>query len=218
VEWRLLEGLTETDRSRVLASAQRLSFAAGETVFTEGEPGSSLLLIESGHVAVRVATATGEVATLTVLAPGDAFGEMALLRRSSRRTATAVALETTVALALERSAFARLRAEQPSVERLLVAVLAARVNRLSAHLVEALYLPVDKRLLRRLVELCRVYGGPGATRVVIPLTQEDLAGLAGTTRPTVNSVLRSLQDAGTVSLSRGRVEVRDVAALMAACR
>lgn len=201
---------------RILDSSRRLSFGAGETVFAEGQPGTALHLLESGHVAIRVATTTGEVATLTVVAPGEAFGEMALLRRSARRTATAVALDRVTTLALESNVFAKLRVDHPSVERLLVAVLAARVNRLSGHLVEALYLPVDQRLLRRLVELCRVYGVPGKTRVVIPLTQEDLAGLAGTTRPTVNGVLRGLQDAGTIALGRGRVEVLDVAALNAA--
>ena len=216
VEWRLLSGVPEADAQRVLTSSRRSSYAAGQTIFAEGEPGTALHLLESGHVAIRVATATGEVATLTVVAPGEAFGEMALLRRTSLRTATAVALDPVTTLALESSVFARLRAEYPSVERLLVAVLAARVSRLSGHLVDALYLPVDKRLVRRLLELCRVYGDPGATRVVIPLTQEDLAGLAGTTRPTVNALLRSLQDSGTIALSRGKVEVLDLAALTAA--
>jgi CRP-like cAMP-binding protein len=47
------------------------------------------------------------------------------------------------------------------------------------------------------------------------LTQEDLAGLTGTTRPTVNALLRSLQDSGLIALSRGRVEILDVALLAA---
>jgi CRP-like cAMP-binding protein len=215
MEWRLLSGVPEADVQRVLASSRRSSYQPGETVFAEGEPGTALHLLESGHVAIRVGTATGEVATLTVAAPGDAFGEMALLRRSSLRTATAVALDSVTTLAVESAVFARLRAEHPSVERLLVAILAARVSRLSGHLVDALYLPVDKRLVRRLLELSRVYAEPGTRRVVIPLTQEDLAGLTGTTRPTVNALLRSLQDSGLIALSRGRVEILDVALLAA---
>jgi len=106
-------------------------------------------------------------------------------------------------------------AEHPTVERLLVGILAARVNRLTTHLVDSLSLPVDQRVVRRLVEVCRVYAAPDATAVVVPLTQEDLAGLAGTTRPTVNTVLRRLAGDGVVSLSRGRIEVHDLARLTA---
>jgi CRP-like cAMP-binding protein len=142
---------------------------------------------------------------------------MALLRRSSTRTATAVALEAVTTLSLEQEAFDRLCAEQPSVERLLVGVLASRVERLSRHLNEALYLSVDKRIMRRLIELSRVYG-TGAAAVTVPLTQEDLAGLAGTTRPTVNLLLRKLQQDGVVALSRGRIDILNPTALDRAAR
>lgn len=213
MHWRLLSGLSDEDQASVLDAARRHEYATGDRVFDEGAVGTSLHLLESGRVAVRVTTPDGDVATLTIVGPGDAFGEMALLRRSSTRSATAVALEPVTTLSLERAAFVRLCTEQPTVEGLLVGLLAARVERLSGHLVEALYLPADKRIVRRLVELCKVYGSPGDTRVVLRLRQEDLAGLAGTRRPTVNTVLGRLQDMGAVALSRGRVEVLDVAAL-----
>jgi CRP/FNR family transcriptional regulator, cyclic AMP receptor protein len=226
VQWRLLSGLPEADAQRVIESARRHHFDKGEVLVHEGDPGTSLYLLEEGRVAVRVATSGGEVATLAVVSAGEAFGEMALLRRSATRTASVVALEKVTALTLERDTFVRLCNEYPKVERLLVALLAGRVERLSNHLVEALYLPADKRVLRRLLELCRVYGsnGTGGTSgtsgggVIVPLTQEDLAGLAGTTRPTVNLVLRALQEAGVLALSRGRVEVLDQRALELASR
>jgi CRP/FNR family transcriptional regulator, cyclic AMP receptor protein len=211
--WRLLSGLSPADRLRVLESARPCTFAAGETVFAAGEQGTSLHLIESGRVAIRIVTPDGEQATLTIAGPGDAIGEMALLRRSSIRSAAAIAWEPTRTLALERDAFRRLCQRHPDVQRLLIGVLAERVERLSVHLVEALYMSVDKRIVHRLLELCRVYQTPGARTVVVPLRQEDLAGLAGTTRPSVNTLLRRLEDEGTVALSRGRVEVLDTAAL-----
>jgi CRP/FNR family transcriptional regulator, cyclic AMP receptor protein len=213
VEWKLLAGIPDGDQQRVLESARRRRFDKGDVLFHEGDPGSSLYLLESGRVAIRITTPSGELTTLTVVGPGGAFGEMALLRRSGTRSATAVALEEVSALLLEREVFLRLCVDYPLVERLLVALLAARVERLSVHLMEALYLGVEKRVLRRLLELCRVYGTPGASTVVLPLTQQDLAGLAGTTRPTVNTQLRQLQQVGTVALSRGRIEVIDVGAL-----
>jgi CRP/FNR family transcriptional regulator, cyclic AMP receptor protein len=221
VQWRLLSGLPEPDQQRVLETARRHHFGKGQVLFHEGDPGTSLYLLESGRVAVRIATPDGAAATLAVVSAGEAFGEMALLRRSATRTATAVAPEEVSAFSLEREAFVRLCTEHPKVERLLVGLLASRVERLSNHLAEALYLSADKRVLRRLHELCAVYRTPGAAGtagIVVQLTQEDLAGLAGTTRPTVNTVLRRMQDAGVVLLSRGQVEVLDEGALQAAGR
>jgi CRP/FNR family transcriptional regulator, cyclic AMP receptor protein len=53
---------------------------------------------------------------------------------------------------------------------------------------------------------------------VIPLTQEDLATMAGTTRPTVNRILREVEMAGVIRLSRARVEIVDQAGLARTAR
>ena len=217
MEWRLLSGLTEAEVQRVLARTRQADFRRDQVIFTAGDKGSTLHLLEAGHVALRVPTLSGEPVTLTIVAPGDAFGELALLRRSSVRSASAVALDEVRTRVLTAEAFHALVAEHPAVERLLVGILAARVNRLTTHLVDSLSLPVDQRVVRRLVEVCRVYAEPQATSVVVALTQEDLAGLAGTTRPTVNAILRRLADGGLVSLGRGRIEVPDLPRLAASC-
>jgi len=66
-------------------------------------------------------------------------------------------------------------------------------------------------VLRRLLELVSVYGGREPT--VVPLTQEDLAGLAGTSRATVNRVLREEEKRGALALGRGRTTILDPEAL-----
>jgi CRP-like cAMP-binding protein len=96
-----------------------------------------------------------------------------------------------------------MREAQPSLSEVLIRLLADRVRRSEARLLEALYVPADVRLLRRVLQLDEVYGD------VIPLTQEDLAGLAGTTRATVNRVLRREEKSGTLSLGRSRLTVLD---------
>jgi CRP-like cAMP-binding protein len=80
------------------------------------------------------------------------------------------------------------------------------VRRQNELLLEALYVPVERRVLRRLAELSALYA---ARDYVIPLTQEQLAEMAGTSRATVNRVLREEQKRGTVELRRGRTVVLD---------
>ena len=142
-------------------------------------------------------------------------------RRSSNasavRTASAVALETVEVRSLHRRQFYELRETYPSVNRLLVELLAAQVRRLSAHLLDALYLPVEQRVVRRLRDLAELYDG-GTSPIVIPLRQDDLATMAGTTRPTANRVLRQLERDEVIALRRGQVHVLETDALTARAR
>jgi CRP/FNR family cyclic AMP-dependent transcriptional regulator len=188
-------------------SGRRRKFGRGEIVFHEGDPGDSLHRVTTGRFAARVTTPLGDVATFAVHAPGEVFGLLAVIHPDARRTATVIALQPSETFAIPRSAFVRLRATYPgvasAVEQLLVEMLTASSNRL----VEALYTPVHLRVRARLRDLARIYGSGGDEPITIPLSQEDLAGLAGTTRETVNRVLQDEQERGTVTLARRRITI-----------
>jgi CRP-like cAMP-binding protein len=212
MQWALLQPLSDEERREVLQLAHRRRFKRGEVVFHEGDPGDTLQLIERGHVAMRVTTPMGDVATLNVMGPGGSFGDLALVGELGVRNSTVVALDAVEVLALHRNDFGDLRRRHRSFDEVLVVALANDVRRLSARLAEAHFLPVETRVYRRLVDLTEVFAN-GDETIVIPLTQEDLASLAGTTRPTVNVTLRSAQDDGVLRISRGRMEVLDEAML-----
>jgi len=207
----LLEGAPQ-EAGELLARARRRRFSAGEVVFHAGDPADTMHLVRSGRFAVRIVTEFGDVATLNVVGPGSAFGELALLTPGAPRSATVAALEDGETLSVHEIDFKRLRAQRPETDSLLIGVLAARVRQLSEALVEALYLPADTRVRRRLLDAVAAYGPvePGA---VVPLTQEELASMAGTSRATVNRVLREEQEHGSVELGRGRTTLVDPAAL-----
>jgi CRP-like cAMP-binding protein len=200
----LLAGFPEDDVQRLIAIARRRRFDRNEVVFHRDDPGDSLHLIAKGRFAIRIMTPLGDTATIAVRGPGESFGEMALVGDSPRRTATVVALEEAETYAVYKDDFHRLRAEHSSIDEVLFAFLVGEVRMLNERLLEALYISADRRILRRLHDL--VQDVPGAE---IPLTQEELAELAGTTRSTVNRVLRDEERRGTVALSRGRTRVLD---------
>jgi CRP/FNR family transcriptional regulator, cyclic AMP receptor protein len=207
----LFEGATEQEAARLLERARRRSFDSGEVVFHAGDPADTLHLIQRGRFAVRVTTEFGDIATLNVLGPGDFFGELALLSPRAPRSATVVALESAETLSVHELDFGRLRSERPETADVLIAILAEQVRRLSTHLAEALYVPADTRVRRRLLEMTEIYRD--GEEVTVPLTQEELASLAGTSRATVNRVLREEEEFGTLALARGRTRVTDAAGL-----
>jgi CRP-like cAMP-binding protein len=209
MRWPLLEGVAEADVRRLVEVARRRRFARNEVVFHRDDPGDSLHLIERGRFAIRNMTPLGDTVTIAVRGPGDSFGEMALIGASPRRSATVVALEQAETLAVYKDDFEQLRREHRSIDELLFVFLVGEVRMLNERLLEALYLPVERRVLRRLRELSEPAGEDGGEPVEIPLTQEELAELAGTTRATINRILREEEKRGTVALRRGRTVVLD---------
>jgi CRP-like cAMP-binding protein len=212
VEFDLL-GLEDPVRREVLAVAAWRRYDRGVVLFHEGEAGGSLYVLMRGRVAVRVTTPDGDTATLNVIGPGAAFGELSLLEPAMMRTATVQAVEPVQTLVLRQADFERLRRSYPSVDRLLVDYLAAQVRRLSERLTEALCFEARTRVLRRLLDLDSVFdSGP------VPVTQEEISTMAGTTRPTVNRVMQDLAETGIIELRRGRFIVVDSTALARAAR
>ncbi|HEV2591258.1 MAG TPA: Crp/Fnr family transcriptional regulator [Gaiellaceae bacterium] len=208
MDWNLFAGVPESDVREVLKYARRRNFGRGEVVFHQHDPADSLHLIVRGRFAFRTMTPVGDVVTLGVRGPAESFGEMAVVDEQGKRSATVAALEPAETLAVFRDDFSALRRTCQSIDQMLIAFLVNEVRTLNDRLLEALFVPVERRVRRRLVELATVYAGGDGT-AIIPLTQEVVAELSGARRATVNQVLRQEQERGTVELGRGRIRVTD---------
>jgi CRP/FNR family cyclic AMP-dependent transcriptional regulator len=213
MEWPLLAGLPVDDVRRLLEIARRRTFARGEVVFHRDDPADSLHLVVRGRFGARVLTPLGDNVLVDVVGPGQSFGELALLHAAARRSATVEALEAGETRSVFRDDFSSLQRAHPGVKDVLLRLLAEQLRRSTDRLVEAHYVDAETRVRRRLVELSSTYEGG-----VVPLTQEDVAAMAGTSRATVNRVLREEQKLGAVMLARGRTTILDVDALERRCR
>ena len=212
MEWPLFADVPAEDVRRLLSIARRRTYRKGEVVFHRDDLAESLHLVVRGRFAVRITTSLGESALLDLLGPGDAFGELALLLPDARRSATMEALEEGETRSVFRDDFARLQVEHPGVKDVLLRLLAQQLARASDRLVEAHYTDAESRVRRRLCELGERYA-TGEGEAVVPLTQEDLADMAGTSRATVNRVLRDEERRDIVELARGRIRIRDLEGL-----
>jgi CRP/FNR family transcriptional regulator, cyclic AMP receptor protein len=203
----LFHGLDGAVVDEVLAGARRRTFARGDVVFHEGDPGDSVQVIARGHFALRLVTPRGDVCMTRVFGPGDMFGRVALGTIEAVREATVISLDDSETFELFRRQLDELRAAHPSVNDALIAMAGLDLRRVSIALLEALYLDADRRVRRRLLELSEQFGGG------IPLTQEDIAALAGTSRATVSRVLGEEERRGTIAKRRRAIELLDVEAL-----
>ncbi len=209
IDTQLFRGLPEAELRQLVAVARRRRFARGQVVFHRGDPADSLHLVLKGHFSARVVTQRTDSVMVAIHGPGEAFGELALVDPVPRST-TVTAVEAGETLAIGREDFERMRRDYPEVNDVLVQLLAARVRSASDRLLEAIFVPAETRVLRRLLELVQHYGEAEAG-TSISLTQEDIAALAATSRATANRVLRAEQERGSLRLARGKTIVLDPA-------
>ena len=180
-------------------------------MFWAGDPGDSVHLIVSGHVAAQINTPRGDVATVRIMGPGQHFGELALVSPGPR-SATMRALTPLETMVIRFDDFKILR-EDPEIERIFVEALATEIRRLAGSLTDALYLPASDQLWKRLAAVEAVFAG-AADETELPLTQSMLATIAGVTRQTANKFLDEAESRGVIRRdARGRVWVVDRVAL-----
>lgn len=214
-EW-LEATIPDESRDALLSAGRPRAFRAGEVVFHQGDPCDALFLLRRGRVSVRVQTPDGDEVSVGLLVAPDEFGELGLLRDDHHHTATVVALEDVLVLVVTSARFHELRQQHPALTEWLLRSLARRLERSSVLLSDALYVDAEHRVFRRLFDCCGSFGLGDAGS--LPLSQDDLAVMAGVSRTTANRALRRLEESGVVVLGRRRIDVVDLPALERAAR
>jgi CRP-like cAMP-binding protein len=217
---RLFEGMGPDELRAMARTLRARRFRRGEVLFHEGDPGDALFVVASGAVKVVVPSEDGEEAILATLRRGDFLGELALLD-GAPRSASAVALEATEALALPRDQFLALVATEPAIRDALMASLAGELRRLTTHVAELHFLDLTGRLAARLARLAEEHGDrlpDGSVRLDAPLTQSDLAAMIGATRQSVNKLLGEFEADGLLRMERDSIVVPSLDRLLGAAR
>lgn len=204
---KLFEGMTPAQQDWVAQHVHRRDFEAGRNVMTIEQPGEAVFVLLSGSVKIHVEQGERDV-ILAILGEGDLLGEMSLID-SIGRSASAVTLENTTVLWMDKNTFNYMLDNFPPVARNLVKIMALRV-RLSDQLIQALAtLDVNGRVARQLLAFAVKYGYPkdGATQIRIILTQSDIADLVGASRKRVNQAMVLFKEQGLIDNDEGRISI-----------
>ena len=214
----LFEGLTPSQLDWVAKNAHRRAFAAGTNVLTVEQPGEAVFIILHGTVKIHIEQGGRDV-ILSILGGGDLLGEMSLID-SMGRSASALTLESSLMLWMDRTAFNYLLDNFPPVARNLVKILSARV-RLSDQVIQSLAtLDVNGRVARQLLAFAERYGREisDGVQIRVVLTQGDLADLVGASRKRVNQAMVFFKEQRLASTDTdGRFIIHNKAGLARFC-
>jgi CRP/FNR family transcriptional regulator/CRP/FNR family cyclic AMP-dependent transcriptional regulator len=206
----LFAELSAEELDGLAAALRRRRYPRGAVIFLAGDPNAQLYLIEAGRVRIGLTSPEGKEVVLTVLGPGDLFGDLALLD-GQPRSASVVALEPVETAVLRRADFLDLLRRSPSAVDGLLARLAGMIRRLTDEVADLMFVDQQGLLAKKLLELAEAHGRPDDRQVEIevPLSQDELAQMIGATRPRVNQLLGIFEAEGAITRRRRRVTIRD---------
>jgi CRP-like cAMP-binding protein len=182
---------------------------AGTVIVNHEEPGDVLFVIASGKCKVALYGETGREIILSILRSGDFFGEMSLLDRQPR-SANVIAVEDSVLLGLDRDAFQSHLTAHPATALAVLAEMSRRLRHADEVIGNLALLDVYARVARAVRELAQKQGEPveGGLLVKERPTQQEIAGLIGTSRETVSRALSDFARRGLLEMSGKQILVR----------
>jgi CRP/FNR family cyclic AMP-dependent transcriptional regulator len=217
----LFKGLGPVELNWIAQRAHRRMVPAGTSIVTAEMPGEAVYVILFGTVKIHIEQADGRDVVLAIIGAGDTVGEMSLID-SAGRSASAITLEDSLLLWMDKDTFQEMLKTFPTVAQNLVFILSRRV-RLNNELIQALAtLDVYGRVARQLLAFADKYGlseEREAVLIPISLRQVDIADLVGASRKRVNQVMVFFREQEFISVNTtGKIIVLNRAALARYCQ
>lgn len=197
----LLADLTDDEMVSVEAATTTTDLQRGDLLFAEDEASTDLHVVVSGRIAISKRSVDGRESMVALMERGDLVGEMSLFD-DGLRSAEARALEASQVLSIP---FAPLRAiyqTRPDLLWGVVALLAGRLRNTNTALADSVFLDVTGRTAKRLLELAG-----DEDEFVLPITQEELAGMVGASRERVNKAIASFVRLGWIDQRERRYRI-----------
>ena len=197
----LFSMLDEATLDEVLQTLRVINIKRGTDLFLENDEASTLYIVAEGRIAIIKSFVDRKDSMVALIEPGDLFGEMGLFE-DQLRSATARAVENSQLIEVPYPPIRRALEARPTLLWTLVSLLAQRLRSTDDALADAMFLDVTGRTAKRILEIAG-----DSDEFVIPLTQEELAGLVGASRERVNKTLASFVKSGFLDINDRRYKI-----------
>ncbi len=195
----------------LVRSAHLRSLGAGDTIFLTGDPGDSMMAVLTGTVRISAPSPDGKELILSLMQPGEFFGELALLDGNERSADAKAMTDCTLAI-LNRRDVLQFLDRNPVGWPSMVEILCERLRRTTVQISEVALLGLPVRLAKALLRLTKFVDH---TAEPIKLSQRELGNIVGATRESVNKCMREWQRSETIRIEDNSIMILDRARLEA---
>lgn len=188
----------------------RKSAPRGSMILVAGDATDSLYIVLAGRLKVMMSDSEGKEVILSILGPGEFFGEMGLID-DSPRSASVVALEACELLAVSKRDFARLLAQSVEMTVAVMRGLVRRLREADRKIGSLALLDVYGRVARLLLDMSEDVNGEKVVTKKLP--KQDIAKMIGASREMVSRVMKDLQLGGYIEVRGSHIVLRDTIVL-----
>jgi CRP/FNR family transcriptional regulator len=215
----LFDGLDEESARVLRRQMLDVKLSRGEQLFLEGQDADRLYVVLDGKIKLIRAAVDGRENLLSVVGPGEMFGELSLFDPRPR-TSTARAVTDAMVAALAHEKLRAWLLERPDVSMHMLRALARRLRRANDVVADLVFTDVPGRVAKNLLDLADRFGEQErhGLHVHHDLTQEELAQLVGASRETVNKALADFAARGWLQISARSVLILDAERLRCRAR
>jgi CRP/FNR family transcriptional regulator, cyclic AMP receptor protein len=206
--------LSRDERDTLSSLGLFRDYPAGATICLEGDPATHVFVLLAGWVKVLSATRDGHEIVLALRGDGDIVGEVAG-ETTGRRNATIQAIDAVHALIVRHDKFTSFLDAHQGADRAYRRVVTQKWNDTDAMLRRRAETSGAQRLATLVLDLAERHGREvdGAIYLVTPLSQEELASLAGTSRATVTRAFGNWRKRGLIKTAQHRITITDLPGL-----
>lgn len=207
----LFEALDDEGSKALRSCMREVRLTRGQTLFGEGDDGDRLYVVLDGKMKLTRTAPDGRENLLSVLGPGEMFGELSLFDPRPR-TASAIAVTDCRLAALAHDELRPWLDKSPQVAVTLLGALARRLRRANDVMADLVFTDVPGRVAKALLDLAERFGkqSDDGLHVHHDLTQEELAQLVGASRETVNKALADFAGRGWIRIEARAVVILDI--------
>jgi len=198
------EGMDEATMDRINSMAMMSTVQMHKPIYFPDQPSNAVFLLKSGHVKISRVDAEGKEMILSIIGPGEVFGELALFEEASERNELAESLDETVICTIRRTDFEDLIRNNPELNFRVTKRIGLRLRQFEERIGDLLYKDAKMRVASFLINYAEEFGRMkgGIITICLHLTHQEISLVTGTTRQTVTTTLNEFRSEGVIDFSR----------------
>ncbi len=210
----LFKGLTDDKKEELKRITSMRELNKNEPIYFANDPSTSIFFLKTGRVKIVKYSSDGKENMLTLINPGEIFGEMAFLDEKER-TDFAITVEPALICAINKDDLGNFISKTPSLNIKLTKLIGLKLKSFSERIEDLVFKDANQRIISFLLRMIDKNGKNIGEQIFVKpfLKHQDIAELAACSRQTVNYILTDLRDKNIINFDRKKLIINDLPAL-----
>jgi CRP-like cAMP-binding protein len=210
----MLKALSKEEKEKLDRMAVMRHAPKKQVLYFPTDSSNSIYMLKSGKVKISRISADGKEIILTILGPGEVFGELGITGQQEREEIAEVTDDAIICV-VDIQDLQKMMKENPKFNTEILKFIGFRLKRVQSRLESLIFKNAEQRIRSLLRELAEdhgrtIAGDENQREVKLGLTHEDIAKLTATSRQTVTTQFNELEKEGVIKYDRKRIYIKDL--------